>query len=876
MDELEKYYQYLKGKGADLPPTYDSFKKTMQDPTESQKYYSYVKQKGFDAPDTYDSFASTFGLQKKNSGTSSANGNPTSPASISQSQNANVPRGTSPFDINNIGQNVPTDDPVGHTLNEIHTQKQKILNQSLGNSNNNLLHIPNMDGKGFVKTAGEDELNDLSSKEAQVKQVFTDPNVAQQYLKKRLQGKTAVHKNDKVFQNQIPITPETDLSQLDPNSVKQAIDPNNVTDKLAFQRYKQDHDINDALDNSQSINEAAIKYATSQNPNLKKQVEELQNKGEQIPDAMQGQLVANLLDDPTTIQKVNQNPKLAQGYVMAKNTLLTDYPAYGKKVVGQIISQARENSRMNNGFVNIPDVKSTDELVDNLTQNGVFTPQMRTIYEKEVRPTIGTLKSIGRGIGRLIPGIQAMVDGSPIQTPGFLESAENSYVNTLHGMAHSIEDVSGMADNTKRLSQSLQNDYSNVTINPLNAWHELGQSGGQMTGFMLPMIMGGTAIKAAGLGAGAQEMIPMVMAMEAGNKDNALKMFPDNPTKQFLYTALATGGDMTLGKLLPTKEAREGASKFLHPEIQNIVNKFADKEITAAEARNTVLNTITNFLKNTAKGNIKTGTVMTGFGIMHQALDVAFGGRDVSGEDVMNEAVQNFKTGFFGGTLISALAAHGENQKLTGKVIMEVAENPEHYIDLIKQNPDDQQASEKINNIEHAASINNDLEQTQLTEPQKEKYIIKALAQKVWEDKAATTTDDVIRQDYLKKAAENRAAKELIFKGEDKAPEHENYDTHLSQPIEGLNEQGIPTGENVPPPTDGGNPTERSPEEIKQIKKHPVTGDDIETKVHITDFDEYKDGKELPLKEVTALEAKNELKKRLKPLDAIKECLDKT
>ncbi len=65
MDELQKYYEYLKGKGADVPPTLESFRNTLSDETSGKQYHQYLKSKGFDAPDTYESFASTFGLKKK-------------------------------------------------------------------------------------------------------------------------------------------------------------------------------------------------------------------------------------------------------------------------------------------------------------------------------------------------------------------------------------------------------------------------------------------------------------------------------------------------------------------------------------------------------------------------------------------------------------------------------------------------------------------------------------------------------------------------------------------------------------------------------------------------------------------------------------------
>ena len=65
-DQLTQYYDYLKKAGADVPPTFESFKSTLSDEPSAKQYYDYLKSNKFDAPDTFDSFANTLGLKKKN------------------------------------------------------------------------------------------------------------------------------------------------------------------------------------------------------------------------------------------------------------------------------------------------------------------------------------------------------------------------------------------------------------------------------------------------------------------------------------------------------------------------------------------------------------------------------------------------------------------------------------------------------------------------------------------------------------------------------------------------------------------------------------------------------------------------------------------
>jgi hypothetical protein len=63
--ELEKYYNYLKSKKVDVPPTYESFSKTLEDKASAEKYFGYLKTKKVDVPDSFDSFSKTFNLGEK-------------------------------------------------------------------------------------------------------------------------------------------------------------------------------------------------------------------------------------------------------------------------------------------------------------------------------------------------------------------------------------------------------------------------------------------------------------------------------------------------------------------------------------------------------------------------------------------------------------------------------------------------------------------------------------------------------------------------------------------------------------------------------------------------------------------------------------------
>lgn len=694
-------------------------------------------------------------------------------------------------------------DPAGTVINQLQSKRQNVIDRNNSTDASIVGNKPKFEiQNGKLVNSDHSEVSDLTNQINFIKQnTFSNPQQAQTYLQQKLIGKTAFKKND-IFQTPETITPSSNLNDYDISSVKANVDKTNETENLAFNKFQTEQNLNNSLSNSRSINEAAVKYAAAQNPQIQKQFDLLQNNGEKFPDAYEGQLVDNFLNNPDLIQKAKTNADLATQYGIAKATLLTTYPAYGKKVVGNIIGQAREDRGLNNGLVNIPTQSTTDNLVSYLVKEGKLTPDQKGIYDSQIRPTLGVLNSLGRGVGRLIPGVQATVDENSIPTSGFLENFENSYVNTLRGEAKSVVDLSPTlwGNNAQRLVNSLQNDYSAVNVDPKGVWHQLTQAGGNLTGFIAPMIMGGEVTKAAGLGAKTGEFTNMVLMFEGNNRDNAIKQFPDDPTKQFLYTTLATGGDAMLGRMLPVKDAKDGIGNVFKSDIKNIINDLTDGKITETAARNTLLQNASDFVTKNGtkilKGNTTTGATMAGFNLFHNALDAAFGGRDVSVADAASDAIQTFKSGFLGGTFISALAANNvENPKINGRVLREMASDPQHFTDVInneaKLTPNlEGSKTEKISNLNDAALINKDLDQTNLTDAQKEKYLIQGLSQKIWEKKAANTSDDIIAQDYLQKAKENFTNKEKIYQGLDKAPEYENFISQKSTNNEKNNEKG--------------------------------------------------------------------------------------
>lgn len=64
-DKSKKYYEYLKSKGVDVAPTFESFTNTLQDDNKRKKYYEYLQTKDIDLAPSFESFTNTLVVKKK-------------------------------------------------------------------------------------------------------------------------------------------------------------------------------------------------------------------------------------------------------------------------------------------------------------------------------------------------------------------------------------------------------------------------------------------------------------------------------------------------------------------------------------------------------------------------------------------------------------------------------------------------------------------------------------------------------------------------------------------------------------------------------------------------------------------------------------------
>jgi hypothetical protein len=529
-----------------------------------------------------------------------------------------------------------------------------------------------------------------------------------------------------------------------------ATNKNSETYKIASQRIEKSEKIKKELGSSSTIEEAAAKHFGQEKENSFS--------------------TSQYIQDPDVIELANRSPELQKRFKEAKHNLYSNDPKFAQSEVRSKIAQAREDLGMNSLWANNPSAGTTDELVQNLLKAGKtpdgrpFTYQDAQVYQDQLRPLLELFHNAGGGSG-IIP------------TTGAAESFGEGLNQGIEGIGSSLRDISNKAtggvfkkigllenddDRKKRL---LEEDKSLVSVVPRSDWARLISGSSHMVGYFSPMIAGSFI--------GIPSIATNTLMFEGQNADNALRLF-DDPTKRTLYTIAGTGIDVGLAELLPTKKAAGNIKSALQKDIASVISDFTEKKITGDVAKKTILDAITQKFAtigkigvNLAKENTRTASVMTGFGVIHNALDAAFGGRDVSLDDVVNQAMRDFKTNWLSSTGISAMAVAKSGNRTNGKIIREIVEHPDQYEDAIKNTGNE----EIINNFKLATEKWKEISQMDLSDPQKEKMLIASLAEDIHKNKQSSISS--ISEGNKAKAIELAAVQKSILSGEDNAMEHE-------------------------------------------------------------------------------------------------------
>jgi len=680
-----------------------------------------------------------------------------------------------------------------------------------------------------------------------VEQNVPTPDLAKKYLDDKLTrlGVVMPSKNQKVYANDATFNGNVDNYQLE--DIQKHLDPNNLIEQRIFDKYKNNKQLTDVISNSPSLDDAAIRFAAKQNPKIQAAMDVF---GGDLPENLKGNLVEAFLNNEDVIRLSKTDPKIASLYEKTKNSMATKYPEWETNKVAQVISQYREDNDMNNWFANVPTLDGTDKVVEQLVKDGKLTDFDKNVYESKIRPQIGVLQSVKRGIVGIPLGAVVGYE-SPIKTPGLLENALTGYNKSLHNAAKSVEDFASYTNPSSNPTQKiddankswniLQTDSNVVPFVPKGTLHKISEETGNLTGSIVPLIAGGALLN----GVKGGDLINMALNFEGGNREKALTEFPDDPAKRYLYTALGTGIDMTLAHLIPIEKIGAGATKLFKNDIKGVINDLSNGTISNAVAKKTLLEKAATYFPELLKENAKTAGVMTGFGVFHNILDSVFGNNNMSSDDIAKDAVKQYKSTFLATPLLSALSVFGKNNKVNGKVLWEIGGNGDMYRKMLdeklKANPDSQEIKDQLENLKNVVGVRKDLENVRIPEERKQKYLILSLNEDIWNRKASETKDELIKQKYLDKAEKFKSEKEAVYNNKDKAEEFKQYDNVEPEtpstpkeelPIEKTNtgtEVEPNLGEGRKPVTLSGNTEEERQVAIerrkKETKQTPMTSD---------------------------------------------------
>lgn len=542
--------------------------------------------------------------------------------------------------------------------------------------------------------------------------------------------------------------------------------PKTLTAKVAIDKIKKGRELDDIFNHShQSIEETASNYFKDPNAS----------------EAKRGEMVAQFLSLPDVIDKAKNDPDFRDKYREAKANLYVNHPSYARKEVINKIAQYREDEGHNSWWANNPSVKKTDELVNEMKDNGLLSIDDERVYQKQIKPILAIANASGSG-------------SAVIPTTGLVESFGEGVTSGFEGIAKTMRDIDnkvtfgklkdyGLLENdSNKINRLNQEQYSTAQVDPTK--NAISSGIGHLTGQITPMILGG-AIK-------SPMMLTNALMFEGENAERAMMMFPNDKGKQFAFTTLATSFDVAAGEFLGNKvsAATKGIKSIFSKEAAQVVSNLADGKITAAAAKETLANKFANLFSDQsiikgaklvggiAKQNTETAGIMTAFNVFHNGLEAAFGGRDISGEDIAHEAMQSFKTNWLSSSLLSAMAAgKSGSPKLNGSQLRRIAENPEEIKSLIDKEAEANPASaqEKSINLQDAVNTWKDLQELDISDAQKEKFLVKELAKKVSERKAEASTNDLIKKQHEQSAKSAEKEQQDILEGKDMATEHETF-----------------------------------------------------------------------------------------------------
>lgn len=519
-----------------------------------------------------------------------------------------------------IQQNVASGNVVtkSRKLNDAEVEKEAA--KRLANPNNKVL------------LQGDDPIGNLSNAIQNSKQSLVDPNnlsapTEHDVNEQRIHDKMSEILNQNAFSSakeasdylasQVKKVTGKDVATDDVNVQElETILPKNATTEAAIKKYANNRFIKSIMNESKNFGDFIERYKNNSNNFLHL------NKDDE---SQQAQAYQQILSDPDVIEVAKSNPEKWKQYLQERHNFNNKFPELAKQELATKISQYREDAGKNNKIFNNPSKKDWDAVVEEMYKKGKVDASERAFYNQNINP-------------------------SDLATTGLLESTLRGYVKATNDIGATIGfDKLGLATPSEKLP----------SVNPTN--NKILGGGGELIGNLVPMLLGGAELKAAGYGAKIANSIPAILQFGGSNARKSKEYFPNSPLSQFAYTALGTSIDALLMDL--PMRAQNGIKQLISGEIKAIAPKLSDNAISDAvkeQMKQSFLNKFSGAAKrygiDILKHNAQTAGVLTGIDLLHRGLNLAAGDKAAFDNiDVSQQAIDNFLMA----TPLSALSALG-------------------------------------------------------------------------------------------------------------------------------------------------------------------------------------------------------------------------
>jgi hypothetical protein len=752
-DPLQKMYGVLTQKGY-YTKSFDEFKQKYSQPENIDKLYSVLNRDGLYTKNK-DSFYGKYfpALPAK------PNGEP-KPESISAPFLINkntfaIPEGgfkgtqeellshvkTSPK-INYPDQQAPKEskDPVGDFMAEQNEKKRQSLSRATDNTSiaRSLPQEPLTPKVEDVKKTAFQSTDDAADWLSKNKKIELDPALLYQYDRATLHKAAGDNKTSQVAADKV----------YEAGRLKQAIETSPDLETVAAKYGAAIGEIKDPA------TVQAIQTGSSTWKGI-------------LDDATKGQLLNTLFHSSDFVNEVRKNPALYQQYKQESVNLMQHYPEFGTGIIASVISQAREDKGKNNWFVNVKSKEDTDKMVDELVAEGKLSAMDKTFYQQHRDDVFYKIKSPGiieEGLG----GIRDFAEGA-VKSYKALESKGTGLLTGWMGQERNHDTELAAEELSKRSSES--------GFQPKGV-HKFSMIGGQMVGYLLPI-----GALAKGLTASQLVNNPMLAnglsfgMEEFGNVEGrAREYFPNDKTKQFAYTSLLTLLNTSIGGVLPQGKAAEALSK-IEPTAVEVLNKFTAGEISSAAAKDLLRTQVQKVLVQagdiagaTLKHNVKAANVMSALEMADRGLVNLFDGQDPHEKMNAGHVFENWLTNAIASTGLSAIAAvpEGSAKRIKAKQLFEMATNYDKYNSILDRQVLLQpelaaEIKDKKQNLQLAAGIVNDIANTELTQAQKEKYLLHSLNEQMLTKKLEGMTDGLLKKQTREQIKKSEEAREKLF-----------------------------------------------------------------------------------------------------------------